>query len=383
MDPQAFDRLIKAQSEAGAAAVFAEAIRASVAEQNFHRTFELLLLQARYDLELPLFGMGPASLLPEDLADRYEARVMEAGRKVRDYFLDQGDLISAFQYAKMIDETEPIHRALEQIQPDDNTVDSLIEIAVSHNVHPARGLHWIIERYGTCQGITTVEQLLSQGIKPPQRDECIKVLIRQLHAELLARLQEEVEAKEGRAPSSLPLLMAGRDWLFAGDAYHIDTSHLNAVVRMARVLPRCDELNLVIHLCEYGCRLSPRHAYPEGAPFEELYPATIRFLNVIMGVDVDAGLAYFRKRAEAVRVDDADLYPVEVYVSLLLAVGQTESAVLLAVRKMTRNDYRPSLMPGYNELCQQLGMFREMTNWARKRGDLLGFVAGLVQQAEG
>ena len=53
-------------------------------------------------------------------------------------------------------------------------------------------------------------------------------------------------------------LIAGRDWLFQDDFYHIDVSHLGAVVQMSVHLPPGEELDLARELCAYGERLAPR-----------------------------------------------------------------------------------------------------------------------------
>src|SRR5262249_33042441 len=148
-------------------------------------------------------------------------------------------------------------------------------------------LSLILARYGTCQGITACEQLLAQGLKQDVRNDCIRLLVRQLHRELLERLGAEIAAKEGRAPAgaSVPMLLKGRDWLFEDENYHIDTSHLNAVVRLSRLLPKGEELLLAMQLCEYGQRLSQRYRYPDPPPFEDVYADTAVFLRTAAGVD--------------------------------------------------------------------------------------------------
>ena len=49
------------------------------------------------------------------------------------------------------------------------------------------------------------------------------------------RLKAEVREKQGFEPTATTVaeLVEGRDWLFADDYYHIDLSHLNAVIQMA------------------------------------------------------------------------------------------------------------------------------------------------------
>src|SRR5947208_982453 len=75
------------------------------------------------------------------------------------------------------------------------------------------------------------------------RQYFIRALVRALYAELRGRLTAEIEGRFGIAPAGadappdtpgvIRQLLEGRDWLFADEAYHIDTSHLSSVVQMS------------------------------------------------------------------------------------------------------------------------------------------------------
>jgi hypothetical protein len=340
-------------------------------------------MKARHELGVPVIQLGPAASLPEKVRTAYEDRVVAAARTVGGLYLADGNIPAAFSYLNMIGEVEPIRAAIAQWRPgeDDENFDAVIDIAVGHSVHPSRGLELVLDRYGTCQAITSCEQLLSQGLRAPMRDDCIKLLVRTLHRELVDRLKDEIATREGESPAiaSIPVLMGGRDWLFADEAYHIDTSHLNSVVRMARLLPKCEELFLALQLCDYGTRLGPRYRYSDSPPFEDAFADSSAYFKTILGTDVEKGLALFRQRAEDVASENLNTYPAEIYVHLLQMVGRNEDAVQYAGRKLNRPDFRPSFGLSLNELCQTHGKFDAMANWARRRGDLLGLVAGVVQ----
>jgi hypothetical protein len=383
MDPALFDRVSSQVAEGGAEAAFAAAEAALVKDKDFHRLFDLLLMKARHDLGLQLYLRAPASALPKETQDAYEPKVVEAARRVGGEFLNANDLVSAFPYFNMIGELEPMRAAINSFAPGENAndVDSIVDIAIANNVHPTRGLEIVVDRFGICQGITTCEQLLSQGLRPPERDECIKLLVRKLHEELTIRLRDDIEAKEGRSPSGIPAMLKDRDWLFADEAYHVDTSHLNAVVRMARMLPKCEELFLAIQLCDYGRRLSPRYRYPEPAPFEDVFASSAAYLKVIGGLEVQKGLEYFKNRADVASPEEVENNSPEVYVHLLTMLGRKPEAVAYAGRKLNRVDRRPAFGLTVNDLCQEAGDFDSMARFAKARGDLLGFVAGIVQGA--
>src|SRR5262249_54405799 len=155
-------------------------------------------------------------------------------RHVGHLFLADGNVPQAWVYFRMINEPEPIREALEKHQPKEGEdLDPLVQIAFYENVHPKRGFDWALERYGLCSSITTLS-----NHELPQMDVrryCIGKLVRTLYRELRDRLAAEIERHEGTAPKaeSVRELMAGRDWLFADEFAHVDTSHLGAVVQMS------------------------------------------------------------------------------------------------------------------------------------------------------
>ena len=92
-----------------------------------------------------------------------------------------------------------------------------------------------------------------------------------LHDDLLRNLQSEIAKQEGTPPREATIreLVADRDWLFASDNYHIDTSHLHSVVRFARQVTDVPTLRLAADLTEYGRRLSSQYQYPGEEPFTD------------------------------------------------------------------------------------------------------------------
>src|SRR5690606_36450682 len=114
-------------------------------------------------------------------------------------------------------------------------------------------------------------------------------------------------------------------------SYHVDTSHLNSVVRFARALDKDDpELELAMQLAEYGSRLHESFQYAGDPPFEEFYPAHLQQFRVMSGKDVEGGLAYFRKRREAQPGDRHRQLIALVLTDLLCRAGRETEAVGVA-----------------------------------------------------
>ena len=115
-------------------------------------------------------------------------------------------------------------------------------------------------------------------------------------------------------------LIGGREWLFADDSYHIDVSHLNAVVRFARFLDAgSPELDLALQLAQYGSRLAQQYQYAGNPPFDDFYPAHIQFFKALLGDDREQALAYFRSRIGDDVADTDNQMAAYVLVDLLLA----------------------------------------------------------------
>src|SRR5581483_5445834 len=120
----------------------------------------------------------------------------------------------------------------------------LVDIAYHQGVHPRRGFDLVLDRFGICSAITTVS-----GHEFPHgqavREYCVTRLVRTLYRELAERLKADIVRREGSAPAtdSVRELMEGRDYLFEDEFYHVDVSHLGAVVQMATHLPPGEELD--------------------------------------------------------------------------------------------------------------------------------------------
>lgn len=353
------------------------------AEGEYHKLFDTLNLKARRDVGLPLIATGVATDLPDAKRAAYEDQIIAACRLVGRLLLERGDLPAAFHYFSMIGELEPIKEAIDRLPLDADSIDdTILEIALSQGAHPEKGLAMLLARYGLCQAITACEGILSQNIRPEVRDGCVKTLVRALHAELVIRLTAEIAEREGAAPTgaSLPALLEGRDWLFAEENYHIDTSHLNAVARLARVLPPCPEGMLAIELCEYGRRLSPRYHYSEPAPFENVFVDTAVFLRAIQNGDDAEAIKHFRQKADNANADETGPFPLEVLVNLLVKAKRWEEAIDVASRAIDASRGQRVSCPSPLEICQLAGRFGDLSRLARQRNDAVSFIAGLIQK---
>jgi hypothetical protein len=176
-------------------------------------------------------------------------------------------------------------------------------------------------------------------------------------------------------------LVHDRDWLFQDNSYHIDTTHLAATVRIARVLADPAELRTALDLTEYGRRLSEQFQYHGDEPFAEMYPAHAHYFRALLGENVEEALAYFRSKAEMLDPQYHGLAPVETYVDLLTRVGRPRQAIDAAVKLGPKGLQPIGQAPSLLELAEKAGDYAPVLSYCREQGDLLGYAAALVQRA--
>jgi hypothetical protein len=282
----------------------------------------------------------------------------------------------------MLGEPQPVMDALDAANPaPDADVQPLIDIALYQGVHPKRGFDLIVERYGICNAITT---LSSQDFsrQPDVHEHCTKRLVQSLADQLAERLRSDIAAHDKPTPpesATIPELLAGNAELFAEGAYHIDLSHLSAVIQFAMQLPDCPERKLARQLCQYGQQLTTPFQSEGNPPFEKLYHDAEIFFQVLDGEQVDAGIAHFHAKAEAAQVD-GEIYPAEVLVNLLVRIGRTEEALATAKQFLAAVPEGQLSCPGVYELAKRVGDWATIESVARERRDAIQFLAAKLAQ---
>ncbi len=380
MNPQVFDELREAFDQRGSAAAIERLCATLKDAKDYTGLFYALLLKKRVELGVPPVPTGSSQDLPGDAHAPYEEAIRQAGRLVGGLYLGEGNIPAAWAFFRMLGEPAPVHDALDKVQPlEGEDVHPLVDIAFHQGAHVRKGFDLLLERYGICSAITTLGGHDFPTGKD-DRDYCIRRLVRSLYDELAGRLRAEIEQRQGFAPTATTVreLIAGRDWLFEDECYHIDLSHLSATVQMATNLDRGDELDLARELCEYGQKLSPRFGYQSDPPFENQYHDYGVFLSILAGDQVDEGLAHFRAKAAEADPETVGTYPAQVLVNLLLRLGRQDEALAAARQYLSRADETRLSCPGVVELCQRTGNYAVLADAARESGNAVHFVAGLI-----
>ena len=331
--------------------------------------FEARLMKQRFQLGIPL--VQTSSITRDD----YQRAVVEAARETGRLFLAAGNIERSWPYFRAINEPAPIADAIANISPD-AAGDALIAIAFQEGVHPAKGLEFILARHGICRAITSFGM---QAIDK-DREQCIAILARSLHREIVSRMSQVIEDREGSpaASSNLTGLMNGRDWLFGEWDYYVDTSHLVSIVPYGVEITDRDVLEVFCELCEYGRRLSPQFQPRGTAPFEDQFTAYGHYVHALLGDDVEEHLDYFRKQVAACDPESAGDAAARALVRLLVTLKRPAEALRVLLENVFEDAPYGPPVPSALQLCYEAKDFARMKSMAQDRGDVLSYFAASI-----
>ena len=375
MGGDSFQWIEEAVASAGPAKALDLLAAKFLAEKQYPRLFETRLMQKRLELGLPLIQLGPIEALPEPMRGKYESGVREAAREAGALFLADGDIVRAWPYFRAIGDRETIAAALETTerleQPGDK-IDAWIDIALRERVHPHRGLELVIAQHGICRAITYFEQ--SPDLE--DREACLVLLVRTLHAELLANLKHAIAQRDGIAPAanSIPELITGRDWLFGEFDAYVDTSHVINVIRFAVDLLDPGAIGMALELCAYGAHLSPQFNMRGEPPFDDIYRDHALYLRALLGENLENAIEYFKSKIAA-----GDIRSPQMLIALLIRRERYQEAIAISREHLSGVDPNQLAFPTLFQLCQLAGDAENLKQLARERGDLLSYAAGAIQ----
>ncbi len=355
-------------------------------ERRYHELFDTRLMQARFHLGLSVVTSGTLDEQPEPQRSQLEAAYLEACREVGHLLLDEGKLREAWVYLRPTGESARMAAAIEAAQPSDDNLSELVGLALQEGVAPAYGFSLILSHYGTCNAITTFDAEVSRFARADQQ-AAAALLVRHLHGELIENVRADIERRAdelGLAPATagatLDELVAGRERLFEAGNYHIDTTHLNSGVRIARVIEDPAVMRLAWELTEYGRRLDKQYRSAGEEPFVNWYEHHGLFYRAQVGKQGDQAVAHFRERAEKLRVEDEGTLPAETYILLLTRLGRLGNAIEASARLLPAGTRTMGFAPSLLELSRMAGDFTVLRRVSRERQDLLGYAVGLIAE---
>jgi hypothetical protein len=388
-----FTMLTSTAAAGGPTAMFAALAESLKARQRWHALFDLRLLQARAALGLPT--TGDVGTLDPATRDRLDEQSLAACREVGWPLLDEGHVAAGWMYLRAAAEPAEVADKLAALllrdapSADDEAaaarLQEIIQIALWEGIDPALGLSAVLASQGTCNSITAYEQAVSR-LPAARQQQPAGVLLNHLFRELFESLAADLE-RRGLVPAetiagttSIAELLAAGGGLKDDPSFHVDVSHLQSVLRIARVCTDRPTIEKAWELAVYGCRLPEEVTYPGEAPFENVAEASRLFYGALLGRDVDEALRYFRRAAATARVEESGTLPADTLVYLLWRLGRPAEALHAALERPAENGM-PSgmqisgMLPSLVELARQGNALDMLRDACRSRGDEITFAA--------
>jgi hypothetical protein len=390
--------------------MFAELTASLAARQRWHSLFDARLMAARAALGLPL--AGDSRTIPAEKQAALEAKSLDACREVGWPLVEEGKVAAGWMYLRAAVEPEEMGRRMAALaerfersattsdapmadddggEQGDETLQEIIHVALWEGVDPALGLKLLLARNGTCNTITAYEQAVSRLPAARQRPAA-DLLVAHLHREVLASLVHDLHRRgipvEPGPDASLTGVLEAAGGLKDDPAVHVDVSHLQSVLRIARVCTDHVTLRRAWELASYACRLPKESVYPGEPPFENVGEASRLFYGAQLGIEVEPAIAFFRKAAVLAKVEQAGSLPGDVLVLLLWRLARPAEALHAALDR-PRDDAGPSLLqatgmlPSLVEMAAASGDFGPLRKACREHGDEITFAATLAAEHAG
>lgn len=393
--PDIFDVLAETAAARGAPAMFEALADSLKARRRWHALFDLRMLESRVALGLP--PSGDIGAIDEKTRERLDERSLAACREVGWPLLDEGHVAAGCMYLRAAAEPAEVSRKLAELAEtplaDEEAaaarLQEIVQIALWEGVDPALGIRLVIASQGTCNSITAYEQAVSRLPAARQRQPAA-VLVEHLHRELLQSLAADLEHR-GLVPhetiaatASIVGLLDAAGGMKDDPSFHIDVSHLQSVLRIARVCTERAVIEKAWELSVYACRLPDEVTYPGEPPFENVGEASRHFYAAQLGRDVDEAIRYFRKAAALARVEDAGTLPADTLVYLLWRLGRPAEALHAALERPA-DQGMPSVMqaigmlPSLVELAEAGNAVDTLREACRSRGDEITFAATFLE----
>jgi len=392
-----FSKLEAVAAAEGRDAMFEVLADALVQSRRWHALFDLRLVQARAALGLPTSGdLGGIDAATRDALDE---RSLAACREVGWPLVREGHVAAGWMYLRAAADPAEIAAVLAELATHDaptadgdpadeaaeNRRQEIVHIALWEGIDPALGLALVLESQGTCNAITTYEQAVAR-LPAGRQQPAAELLVNHLHREVLESLAADLErrglvtADAAKQATSITALLAAGGGLEDDPSVHVDVSHLQSVLRIARICTARPASEKAWELAVYACRLPQEAVYPGEPPFEDVGRASRLFFGAHLGRDVDEAVRYFRRAAATARVEESGTLPADTLVLLLHRLGRPTEALHAALERPT-DQGMPSVMqssgmlPSLVELAVAGNALEVLRDACRKRGDAITFAA--------
>jgi hypothetical protein len=391
---------------AGAAAMLAQLTETLRQHRQWHGVFDAELLTAREALGLPMTGSLAGVGIDPGLREKLDARSISACREVGRRLLDEGQVAAAWMYLRAAGDQSEVRQQLNGLadrllashDPDDEgagrQLQEILHLSLWEGVDPALGLRLMLTLQGTCNAITAYDQAIV-SLPADRQQATAAVLVEHLYGDVLRSLRADLEAQPHQSAERLAAVLSGPRPL-AGlladasvAAVFVDVSHLQAVLRFARVSTDPAVIDKAWELACYACRLPNEVRFPGEPPFENVGEGSRHFFGAQLA-DADAAtqdeaVAFFRVAAEQALATGGGPIPHDILALLSWRLGRADDALEVVIARPPEDGF-PSpvqvagMLPSLVDMAQAGGAAaaRRLREACVNRGDLVTFAASLA-----
>lgn len=354
--------------------------------QDYHQLFEALKMRIRHQLGMPiLYEHRPVEVDPE-LQDQLEQHLLEACKEVGTLLVQDGKLREGWIYLQPVGDAKLNRELIEAFPVQEDNLDEIIDVSLMQLAAPDIGFSLVLNHYGTCNAITTYDSSVHSLDSAGKRD-LAKLLVSHLYRELknnLVNFLNENQVEAGIGQGFLELIRANKR-LLSGAGPMTDATHLSSAMRIGRCLTDPESLRQLAEMAEYGCQLAEPFHFPGDPPFEKTYRDHLTFYRALSAddpnnPDVNHAIQFFDQKSRSSASDQHNPVCDEVYVDLLVRLGQFEKAIEASLERLSRRSELTGLAPPVHQIARQPDHFSTLEQHYQSQQDLLGFTVSVLLQ---
>ncbi|MCH2182861.1 MAG: hypothetical protein MK108_12725 [Mariniblastus sp.] len=369
-----FEQVMQIVTEEGQSQAIAFLVEHFRNEQRFFELFEMLKIQIRHDLDLPLWHSESQESLNENKNRLLEDRLLEACREVGSALVGQGRLQDGWMYLQPLGDRTYLKELFESVEITEDNSDVMIDICLGQGIAPELGYGLVLSDHGTCNAITVFDSQCV-ALPPQERSRLAEMLVQHIYDELSENVHRHIEENESSGPADGKLAdwISSRDWLFSSGGHHMDVTHLASAVRIGRFAVGPAALQSCHELCLYGAQLAEDFQFESPAPFENTYLDHRIYYESLLGTNVEAGAEHFREKAFAEPIEQVGPGPIETYVDLLVRLGKNREALETTIEHLTDTEHLMGIAPQLFEMAADDQDYQRLQEHFRAEGDLMRY----------
>lgn len=351
---------------------------------DYFQLFEILKVRCRHRLGLSLLPTSTNEA--GDQLDELESGLLEACREVGTLLFRAGKPDEGWVYLQPVGDQALAKGLLMDVPVTEENQDLIIDLGLGQNIAPAYAFEMMLKAYGTCNAITTIDVKANQGgFSPGDLEAIAEILLKYFYDDLLTSVRKDVakRAETNDTNSTLGELLEQHPWLVVETGHHVDATHLNSIMRIARYVRSREYFQMAKDLCRYGQRLADDFKYAGDPPFESTYDDHVPFFSGLLNEETPAAIEHFEKKlADCEAFEKTNV--AEVFVAWLVRMGRNDLAFEVSLEHIVGKEAM-GIAPSIVEIANTPELKQRLIEHFQSTGDLLGYAICKLQleQEEG